>query len=294
MAIDQASYTFVDVLAKTVPELGTLLATASKQKWDQQRFIDAVQTTQWWRKNSDTAKQMIQLQATDPAQFTQSMNNAVTHVKLVAANLGIPLTDAQAKSQATADLFQGLDDATLQYQLGALYKGTGTQTGHAATIDDQIRQTAAAYGIPVTESWVDHETQMALMNGTGVEGAAAQLKEQAKSAYPSLVAALDAGQTTAQIAQPFIAQMSQTLELADSGIQLSDPTIQRALKGQQQLPPAGPSSGPPRPAPPPAMTSLHDFQQQLKTDPRWEHTDNAKADAYSLLTNIGSKWGFGP
>lgn len=292
MSVDQATYTFVDDLAKSVPELQHLLTTASAAKWDAQRFADAVQATGWWRKNSDTAKQMIQLQAVDPAQYTQTVTNAQAHVRQVAASLGVNLTDAQVKSQATADLYQGLDDATLQQQLGILYKGpaAGGAGGHSVTLDQQIGQMAASYGVPVTQSWIDGEVRGALSTGNGIEGAQKQIMQMAKSTYPGLAQQIDAGMTTAQVAQPYIAQMAQTLEIPDTQIQLTDRTIQQALQGTQ-LPPAGGAGGAGGGAAPQPVL-LSDFQKQLKNDPRWGKTDNARDTAYGLLHSLGQSWGF--
>jgi hypothetical protein len=332
VAADQETYSFVDDLAKSVPELAALLKQAAAGKWTPQRFADAMETTAWWRTNSDTAKQQIQLQKTDPAQYNQGLSQAQDHVRQAAASMGVTLTDAQVKSQATADLFQGLDDATLQSDLGKLYGGSSTGAsgagGNSVTLTGQINQLAAQYGVPVTKSWVDSEVRAALVAGTGAEGAQAALTQMATGVYPGLAAQLAAGQTTQQIAQPYIAMMAQTLELPDTSISLSDPTIQRALQVVPQAPssPATPggsaaakppkvvgigagvgmSPGAPTPAagagPPaavsggtagmPAVTTLGDFANQLRADPRWDKTQNAVQDAYSMVHNLGTQWGF--
>jgi hypothetical protein len=38
--------------------------------------------------------------------------------------------------------------------------------------------------------------------------------------------------------------------------------------------------------------TLFDFQKQLKNDPRWGNTDNAKQTAYGLMHSLGQAFGF--
>lgn len=301
------SYGYVTALADSVPEIKALLDKAKKAKWDVQRFTDALQTTHWWKKYSDSAKQMVALRASDPAEYKQRMAQAEAHVKQMSAQMGVSLTGKQIKAQATADLFQALDDTTLAMNIGSLYT-TMPQSGGGTAVqyEQQLKQMAASYGLPVTQQWLDSHIKQSLMTGTGLEGAQTDLVNQAKSAYPTLAKLIDSGQTVQQIAQPYVAQMAQTLELDPSTINLSDPKIQQALTGQVQAPnisglphgveafraqnPTGPKGAAGSTDPQP-MT-LYDFQKQLKNDPRWGRTDNAKQTAYGLVHAIGQMWGF--
>lgn len=330
-----ASYSFVDDLAASVPELKALIAKATSGKWTAQRFADAVQTTQWWRTNSDTAKQMIDLEKVDPAQYQQQYKQAQAHVEQMAASLGITMTAAQIATQATTDLWQGQDDATLQQQIGQLYTTVpgGSAGGTAVQLNAQIKALAANYGVPVTQSWIDSQVKASLTTGNGTEGATAALTQIASSTYPGLAAQLQAGMTVHDIAQPYMAAMSQILEIPETSITLQDQTIQKAL---QAVPPtSGSSSGTPKatggsakstggttgpitvapppvrggsdmssrlgapgastpatPAQAPGVVPLWQFQQQLRQDPRWQNTDNAKQSAFSMLHTLGNSWGF--
>lgn len=289
---DYQSYGYVQDLANSVPEIKTLLKQASAGGWTADRFQDELQTTTWWKTHSDSAKKMLALSKADPAEYKQEQTQAQAHVKQMAAQLGVTLSSAQISSLASADLVQGLDDPTLQSQIGAMYKSGSAQGGTSVQLSQQIQQLAAQYGVPVTQGWVDGQVKTALTNSTGIEGATQQLMKMASSAYPTLAAQIAAGQTVQDIAQPYVAQMSQLLEIPDTNIKMTDPTIQKALTGQL------PSSAPPPAAkagtvaPPAAPTTLYDFQNALRSDPRWQSTDNAKQSAYSLLHGLGQTFGF--
>ena len=315
---DYVSYGYAQALAASVPDIAKAikLATAQVPPWSPQRFQDYLETTDWWKKNSDTAKKFIAEQAQDPTQYKQDLKNSAEHVSAMAKELGVTLTPAQINSLSTAALFQGEDDDYLRGQIGAMYKtgaGAGVAGGTSVQLSQQIQALAGQYGVPVTQSWVDNQVRTALGNGTGVEGATQQLMNMAASTYPSLAKQIQAGETVQQIAQPYIATMSQVLEIPDTSITLQDPTIKKALQARTMQPTsAAPGAGTVSPqgqkvsvgklklpgalgaaaAPAPEATPLWQFEDQLRQDPRWEKTDNAKASAYSMLAGLGKDFGF--
>ena len=98
--------------------------------------------------------------------------------------------------------------------------------------------------------------------------------------YPSYAKQIDAGMTVKVIASPYTQMMAQTLEIPDTEITVFDPTIKAALNG---LSPDGKPTG----------LSLTDFQQRLRSDPRWTKTDAAQQNVFNVglavLKNMGLK-----
>ena len=297
------SYGYVATLANSVPDIKKTLNQAIAGNWSPQRFQDQLQTTNWWKQNSDTAKKMIALSKADPAEYNQQLKNAENHVMRLAASLGVPISASFAQNLARQDLFQGLDDEAMTATLAANWHPTQMTAGMGGKSVELIQQAqalASQYGVKVTGSWIDKEVQAALKNNTGVEGIQAALTDLAISAFPTLEKQLRAGQTVQQIAQPYIAQMAATLEVPDSQIQLTDPMIQKALNGQ--LPAADTATGtkaqggvgakPAAATAATAPTTLYDFTNALRADPRWDKTDNAKASAYTMLHQLGQTFGY--
>jgi hypothetical protein len=286
----EGQYTFVEALSNSVPEIKSLMATASSQGWTAQRFADALEATHWWKTNADTARTAVGLMKSDPATYANNLKQAQAHAQQIAQRMGINLTPAQLKNYAVATMFQGLDDATLSSQIASTYHGlaggTGVLGGTSVDYDTQIKNLAAAYGVPVTQSWVNGMVKTGLVTGNATSAAEAALKQIAISTYPALKDQLTAGQTTHDIAQPYVAAMANTLEIPDTEIKLTDQTIQKALHGT--------TSNPPKPGQPPVAqsTPIYQFTNQLKQDPRWQKTDNAKADAYAMLHGLGQTFGF--
>lgn len=311
----EGTYSYVDALGATVPEIQALINQAASEKWDSTRFADALQATDWWKTNSSTARQMTALQATQPAEWSQQYNAALQHVSQIAQQQGVQLSNDQIAQFTIADLYQGLDDATLTSQIGRLYQIGTVNAGTSVNYEQQLRQMAASYGVPVTDQWIQQQIQTSLGQNTGLEGAKQSLINMASSAYPSLAQQLQSGQTVSDIAQPYMAAMSQILEVPSTGITLQDPTIQRALTnstlalstpgkaststssssspgtpGQTSSASTSSSTGTNQPGD--TTMPLWQFQDQLRQDPRWQQTDNAKASAYSMAASLGKQWGF--
>jgi hypothetical protein len=141
-----------------------------------------------------------------------------------------------------------------------------------------LKQSAAAYGINYNDDWYRTSVLNILKGKTNAETYNQQIKDLAKSQYPTLAAQIDAGYTVQAIASPYISTMSQILELNPGEITLYDDTIRRALTGineQNQ----------------PALKPLWQFEQDLRKDERWRYTKNAEQDlmgtGIKLLRNFG-------
>lgn len=141
-----------------------------------------------------------------------------------------------------------------------------------------LKQSAAAYGIQYNDDWYRTSILNVLKGKADVETYNQQIKDLAKSQYPTLAAQIDAGYTVQSIASPYISTMSQILELNPGEITLYDDTIRRALTGindQNQ----------------PSLKPLWEFERDLKKDERWRYTKNAEQDlmgtGIKLLRSFG-------
>jgi len=86
--------------------------------------------------------------------------------------------------------------------------------------------------------------------------------------------------TVRQIAAPYMQSYSNLLEVPEDAIDLEDQVVQQALQGS----PGGPNQ-------PPQMKSVYQFERDLRKDPRWARTKNARESATSAVMSIGRDWG---
>lgn len=105
------------------------------------------------------------------------------------------------------------------------------------------------------------------------------LRESAANAFPALGEKIKQGIDLKTLADPYIQSMSNILEIPDTGIDLFDPKIRGALAYTM---PDG-SVG---------TKSIYDFEKELRQDPRWQYTDNARQQAASIATTVLKDFGF--
>lgn len=284
-------------LATAVPELSGLINTAITKGWTATEFQNAVTQSKWYQSHSDTLRQTIALKASDPATYAKNLAQARSHVEQVAHQLGVG-TGAATPGIALQYIEGGWNDEQLTQYLGDAnhhfnWSGQGGAMGSAI---DKYTQLASDYGVPVsgaTMQWWARKTAVGLATQ---DQFTKYLEQTAGSIYPGLRDQLASGQTTKQLADPYIQTMASTLELDPNTIKWSqDPTIKKALQ-TYTAPVATPSTGAPKlqagVATPPGTTPLWQFEQQLRQDPRWQMTNNAKSATAGMLSQLGQAWGY--
>lgn len=100
-----------------------------------------------------------------------------------------------------------------------------------------------------------------------------------KSAFPAWADDIAAGVNVEDIAGPYKAAMSSLLEVPESQIDLSDPTLRSALQSVD----AGGK---------PTYKPLWMFERELKQDDRWQYTDNAYKAVTSASDGALREMGF--
>jgi len=107
------------------------------------------------------------------------------------------------------------------------------------------------------------------------------VKEQSKSLFPTLAAAIDRGITVADYATPYRSLAAQTLEVAPESINLSDAKWRRALDGSRDDKGA------------PMAMSLSEWERTIKNDGQygWDRTKQARQQAAQFASTLMEKMG---
>jgi hypothetical protein len=105
------------------------------------------------------------------------------------------------------------------------------------------------------------------------------IRESAAAAFPALADKIKQGIDVKTLADPYIQSMSNILEVPDTGIDLFDPKIRSAMA--YTLPDGKVGT-----------KSIYDFEKELRQDPRWQYTNNARQQASSVATTVLKDFGF--
>lgn len=276
------SYGFVGQLANAIPELKAILEQAAREEWAPEKFDRAVMDSDWWKQSADSVRQLAILEATDPSTYQQNLTNAADKVRLMAQQMGRPGSPEQRSALALQALTNNWDDEQIRAQIGAqlpLEVIDDAWVGDAAQMEQHLRRTIENYGVSYTDDWLRTALDAIQRGDETLGGWEGVVRARAKATYAQFASQIDAGMTVRDIADPYIATMAQTLELPETGIKLTDATIQKALTTRGADGVAG-------------TQPLWEFQRALRDDPRWDKTNNARASAASLVSRIGKDMGF--
>lgn len=290
----KASFGFVGAMAGAVPELKGLLDQAIQGQWTNDRFIMAVAGSNWYRTNSDKAREWITLQAVDPETARQNLIRLSGETWTFAHSQGIQLDDKQAAEAAMWRMFNpNVSEDMFRVHLARTYFNPHMDwhklTGQAAEFARQIQEVGREYG---WDDWDNYEQSRdmlgQMMRGElDPEGFKRRMVDHAKVMYPGLHDQLLSGMTVKQIADPYMSKYSQILETPQTAINwYDDKLVQKALQYRPETNNTGKgteSAG---------VMPMHQFEEQLREDPRWRKTKNAINSTGALLQQIGKDWGF--
>lgn len=273
-----AEYGAVAQFAQGNAEVNTKLQEAIKNQWDAARFQRELWGTHWYQALSQNQRAIQVLQSTDPGEYKAKLNAAAEAISNQARQMGKPIGAAVAQSFAKQQLWYNWDAGTLQAHLGQQVKSgvaNGVYGGQAGDVQNHVKSTLAAYGIPINDKYVAQQVNEIVAGTQTTGGFDNQVIGQASRLFPMYKQDFLEGRSLSDVAKPYIQQAATTLEIDPSSIDLTDKNIQKALHGDGK-----------------EAMPLWAFNQALKQDPRWQHTDNAKNSAYDVVAQIGKDWGF--
>lgn len=288
----RAQYGFVAMLAQSVPEVGALMQRAVTEKWTAERFQMAVAGTSWWKTTPAQTRQWVTQQAADPASAQRALLTGGSQINIIANKFGFQNIPAATLQKIWLDgQLSSYDESTMQQWTWNALWTYGRANGQVPTGGEfgarvqQARELAGSYGYAPADLNKQIQTSMgaSLTNSqvgdAGMADWLNKLKSYAKSKFAPFADRIDKGETVFDIAQPYIDMYSQTLELNPHDVGLDDKFVQRWLQGKSEA------------GKPPAATAVWQAQQDLRKDPRWGFTNNARQSAAETATVIGKAFG---
>lgn len=275
-----SSYGFTYSFLEANKSLKPIFEKAIDETWTAARFQAAVRDTKWWKENSASMRQAALTKATDPATWDAMIDAETIKIKQFAAEIGAAIPESKFKKIVETALKTNMQEEGLREMLGKYVGFTKNHTlhGEAGMHEYTMRQYAAKMGVSLSDQTIKNQAQRVVRKVATTQDFESDVREHAKSMYPAYADQLDAGQTMADIAAPYVQMMAKTLDIPDGDITLSDPQIKSALNG---LSADGKPSG----------LSLTDFQDRLRSDPRWRKTGEAQNTAFAagrqVLTDMG-------
>ena len=279
-------YGFIEALFDSNPELKKLFNKAVSGQWTASKFQAELRDTKWWKTHSKNERDYLMDRYGDPATAKQNLNQAFIQVRQLAGQLGLVETPALLKKMNTWAynvVAKGWNDSQLRYEIGKFvtFKGDKWQ-GQAGEVQEALHSYAYNMGVTMSGGWYADNTRAVIRGVATQQDMEDVIRRQAKATYGQWSKQIDAGQTVADIAAPYLQSMSQILELPAGSVNLFSGTIKKAL--QYKDPQTGANS----------VKPLWQFENELRADPRWKKTKNAQDSlmqvAHQVLADFGFKY----
>lgn len=142
-----------------------------------------------------------------------------------------------------------------------------------------LKNVAARNGIMLSDSAATDYANSIVAGKVDEDTVYSTIRESAAEAFPALADKIKAGIDLKTLADPYIQSMSSILEIPDTGIDMFDPKIRSAMA--YTLPDGKIGT-----------KSIYEFEKELRKDPRWQYTNNARNDAASIATTVLKDFGF--
>ncbi len=268
-------------------ELAALFKRATTEGWSnnaagQARFQAALKNTQWFKTSSTRWQETEVERLTRPAQYKSGMAAARQAVINQAAKVGATLDEATLTTATTQFYRQGWTEQQLNSSLSAYVTiKDGQISGDTGSSIDKLRQLASDNGVSYNDSYYQTAAQAIVAGTKTLDDYVNDVQTLAASSYPVYAKQIREGQSVKDIVSPYIQRMGALLEINDQDIQLTDPTIREAISG------IDPATGEAR------TKSLWQFENDLRKDPRWLQTNNARDTMANATSGVLKAWGFG-
>lgn len=283
----EAKYGVQAALVDSDKSLKALFEEAQKKGYTGPEFKAAFQNTDWAKARSESAQQAETARLESPATYTQAYNGMRNYLARLAVTMGENLSPADlggeydpakgrqnnlVETALDQQWGAGLDETKMrQLILSKAKLNTALPGGEAGGYMSQLKGLANDYGMNSLTTngsqWLTDNAQAILLGKKDINTVKQEVIDQAKLNYKPYASQLDAGVTLRGIATPYLNTLSNLLEVPTDSIDLSSPTgygkmVSNALMG----------TDPTNPTP---MT-LNAFETQVKQDPRWASTNNAR------------------
>lgn len=280
------TYGFVDTLFDSNRELKDKFNEAVKNQWTTKKFQAELRDTKWWKTHSQSERKYLTDRYGDPATAKQNLQQAYVHVRQLAAQLGIAETPSLLKKMNTwayNAVAKGWQDAQLRNEIGKFISFGGDKwEGEAGEVQQKLHEYAYSMGVTMSKNWYDSNSRNVVRGIAAVQDYESQIRKQAKATYGQWAKQIDGGQTVADLASPYIQSMATILELPAGSVNLQSNTIKKALQGKDKTTGAN------------IVTPLWQFENDLRSDPRWKKTKNAQDSmmqiAHQVLSDFGVKY----
>jgi hypothetical protein len=245
---------------------------------DETAALNAYFQSNYYLKLGKTAATRFALSKNQPEVYAADEAAYMSTQKSRLFKLGVRVDDAELTDLLKKAYSGNLTDAQLDSSIALTNSFGGKFGGTILTQMDELKKTARAYGLSYTDAKYNQWGADLFANRITDQEVEELIKTESASKYPAFADQIMKGVTVDALASAYKSSMATLLEIDADSIGYDDPTLNKAL---QYIGPDGkPTSKP-----------LWQFESDLRSDPRWQFTNNARDSIDSMQYKVMKDWG---
>jgi hypothetical protein len=286
---------YLDATFKTLPkeyksQIDKLLTTAKKENWTEETFTEALKQTTWWQSTLPSLRSFF-IETHDPRNagvFAEKLSLNTANVAASLEKLGIraqqvdPVTGKVVDNNKTIQgiameaIKNGWNEVQTLQHLGDNAQLLFTGGGTIGSSVDNIKRQALNYGIAIDNNYLD-TIQRSLLDptdGRDQQYYLNEMKAQAMDLYKPFAPSIKEGRSLYEVTNSYRNQMATLLEVDSTNLTWKD-LMSKVVD---------PTTGNAR--------TFADFNKQVKQDPLWQYTKNAKETYSNTALDLMKQFGF--
>lgn len=210
--------------------------------------------------------------------YTIELGNFIDEQVRRLTGLGIKLDPNNAKVKEILEAAYLAGDTDNQIDIKALAFSQGKTLGGStgASIAD-LRSYARAYGIKYSDADYTRWSEEMFSGRTTYYDIQSKIRQDSASAFPMYSDQILNGTSVDSIGSAYKSSLANILELDADAVDWNEPVLRKALQYTENGKPA--------------VMPIWKFEQELRLDPRWQYTDNARKSVYDAIYQVGTDMG---
>jgi hypothetical protein len=286
---------YLESTFKTLPkeykaQIDKLFTTAKKENWTEVTFTEALKQTTWWQQTLPSLRSFF-IETHDPrnaSTFAEKLSLNTANVAASLEKLGIraqqidPVTGKVIDNNKTIQgiamdaIKNGWNDTQILQHLGDNAQLLFTGGGTIGSSVDNIKKQALNYGINIDNNYLN-TIQRSLLDptdGRDQQYYLNEMKAQAMDLYKPFASSIKEGRSLYEVTNSYRNQMATLLEVDSTNLTWKD------LMAKVVDPTTG------------NARTFADFNKQVKQDPLWQYTKNAKETYSNTALDLMKQFGF--
>ena len=236
------------------------------------KFISRIRGTKTYMETTEAFLDSEVLRLTRPKDYTAAIDYWKEWIRNTAVEQGVPVDDAFLTKNATLFVQGVIKPFQANRIIGEALTVSENPNllGRAGDLQNSIRDLARNNGLNVSVKEINTYVSQVLRNEITENDAYDAIRRMAANNYQKYSDQILAGTNLEDLASPYTRAMSEILEISPETIDFNDPLLTDALTGD---------------------VTLTDFRRRLRSDPRWQYTQNAQDETLGALRSVLKDFG---